>query len=335
MTDEQILSIANAFGAGSWIDRRAGANADVLQFARVLLASEASALHICGECDRQFKTGESASEACADTADGERAEPVAWVYCDTLHAEHCHLSDQEAINDGWLPLVYARHAGFAREDIRELSIKFGFKYWRASDAHGVTSSIAEAESLLADLLGVEVEIGGGKAVIADTAGAIEDRSKEEAAQVGYSRTHAGQEPVAIYHGNGIIDCGDAGHHNIELLKMIPVGAKLYLASPAIDAAGAKLNLQDVYTELRDGFSVSDAGKALKAVERSLERRRLDAASASSDDAQDAERYQWIATQQDWSDIERMCWSSTAKSAAQFKTDLDNYIDAAIAKESGK
>lgn len=37
----------------------------------------------------------------------------------------------------------------------------------------------------------------------------------------------GQEPVAIYHGNGIIDCGDAGHHNIELLKMIPAGAKLY------------------------------------------------------------------------------------------------------------
>ncbi|WP_250500557.1 DUF551 domain-containing protein [Caballeronia sp. GAWG1-5s-s] len=37
----------------------------------------------------------------------------------------------------------------------------------------------------------------------------------------------GQMPVAIYHGNGIIDCGDSGHHNIELLKMIPAGAKLY------------------------------------------------------------------------------------------------------------
>lgn len=41
------------------------------------------------------------------------------------------------------------------------------------------------------------------------------------------------------------------------------------AAPAIDTAGAKLNLQDVYTELRDGFSVSDAGKALKAVERAI------------------------------------------------------------------
>lgn len=66
---------------------------------------------------------------------------------------------------------------------------------------------------------IEVDFGGDPT--------IEDRSKEEAAQVGYSRIHAGQEPVAIYHGNGIIDCGDAGHHNIELLKMIPAGAKLY------------------------------------------------------------------------------------------------------------
>ncbi len=38
------------------------------------------------------------------------------------------------------------------------------------------------------------------------------------------------EPVAIYHGNGLIDCGDAGHHNIELVKLIPAGTKLY-ASP--------------------------------------------------------------------------------------------------------
>lgn len=57
----------------------------------------------------------------------------------------------------------------------------------------------------------------------------------------------------------------------------------------------------------------------------------------SDDAHslDAARYRWIATLQDWSDVERMCWSSTAKSATQFKADLDAYIDAAIAKESEK
>lgn len=57
----------------------------------------------------------------------------------------------------------------------------------------------------------------------------------------------------------------------------------------------------------------------------------------SDDAHslDAARYRWIATLQDWGDVERMCWSSTAKSATQFKADLDAYIDAAIAKESEK
>lgn len=37
------------------------------------------------------------------------------------------------------------------------------------------------------------------------------------------------EPVAIYNGRCVIDCGDNGHHDIEVLKMIPCGAKLYTA----------------------------------------------------------------------------------------------------------
>lgn len=65
-------------------------------------------------------------------------------------------------------------------------------------------------------------------VVADTA---LDRLTAEQERLGLyddaERASEGQEPVAIYHGNGIIDCGDAGHHNIELLKMIPAGAKLY------------------------------------------------------------------------------------------------------------
>ncbi|WP_159834460.1 hypothetical protein [Burkholderia sp. 8Y] len=55
-------------------------------------------------------------------------------------------------------------------------------------------------------------------------------------------------------------------------------------------------------------------------------------AAPSSDARDAARYRWIATLQDWSDIKRMCWSSTANDAAQFKADLDKYIDAAIAAQ---
>lgn len=49
------------------------------------------------------------------------------------------------------------------------------------------------------------------------------------------------------------------------------------------------------------------------------------------DEQDAKRYRYIATLRDWSDIEQMCWSSTARSASQFKRDLDKYIDAKLVK----
>ena len=39
----------------------------------------------------------------------------------------------------------------------------------------------------------------------------------------------------IYHGDCTIDCGEHGHHHVELLRMIPAGSKLYTApqpSPA-------------------------------------------------------------------------------------------------------
>lgn len=35
------------------------------------------------------------------------------------------------------------------------------------------------------------------------------------------------EPVAIYHGRCRLDCGDGGHLDVELLKLIPKGTKLY------------------------------------------------------------------------------------------------------------
>jgi hypothetical protein len=34
----------------------------------------------------------------------------------------------------------------------------------------------------------------------------------------------------IYHGRCIIDCGEHGHNDVEMLKMIPAGTKLYTAS---------------------------------------------------------------------------------------------------------
>jgi hypothetical protein len=38
-----------------------------------------------------------------------------------------------------------------------------------------------------------------------------------------------QEPVMIYHGRCTIDCGEHGHHDMEMLRMIPAGSKLYTA----------------------------------------------------------------------------------------------------------
>lgn len=44
----------------------------------------------------------------------------------------------------------------------------------------------------------------------------------------YDRAQRG-EPVAIYRGRCVIDCGEHGHHDIEMLKLIPTGTKLYTA----------------------------------------------------------------------------------------------------------
>ena len=48
-------------------------------------------------------------------------------------------------------------------------------------------------------------------------------------------TQGEQEPVMIYHGRCTIDCGEHGHHNVEMLKLIPAGSYLY-TSPVAPAA---------------------------------------------------------------------------------------------------
>jgi hypothetical protein len=49
-------------------------------------------------------------------------------------------------------------ASLTLKDWQKRCIEEGFEYWRASDAHGVTCTKEQAESLLAHVLGVEVEI---------------------------------------------------------------------------------------------------------------------------------------------------------------------------------
>lgn len=52
-----------------------------------------------------------------------------------------------------------------------------------------------------------------------------------------------QEPAMIYHGRCTIDCGEGGHHDMEMLRMIPAGSKLYTAP---QPAPAPLSERDAF-----------------------------------------------------------------------------------------
>lgn len=60
----------------------------------------------------------------------------------------------------------------------------------------------------------------------------DDQVKEVARRAIVEAALSAAEPVAIYKGNGLVDCGDSGHHNVELLKLIPANTPLYAAPPA-------------------------------------------------------------------------------------------------------
>lgn len=69
---------------------------------------------------------------------------------------------------------------------------------------------------------------------------------------------ASGEAVAIYRGRCVVDCGEHGHHDIELLKMIPAGSNLYTAPPAQEAL-VPLKVREFEEWLNDhrGASVSE------------------------------------------------------------------------------
>lgn len=52
-----------------------------------------------------------------------------------------------------------------------------------------------------------------------------------------------QEPVMVYRGRCTIDCGEHGHHDMEMLRMIPSGSKLYTAP---QPAPAPLSERDAF-----------------------------------------------------------------------------------------
>lgn len=46
----------------------------------------------------------------------------------------------------------------SQDDRQKKCLDLGFKYWRASDAYGVTCTPAQAVEFMQEMLGVEVEI---------------------------------------------------------------------------------------------------------------------------------------------------------------------------------
>jgi len=64
------------------------------------------------------------------------------------------------------------------------------------------------------------------------------------------------EPVAIYHGKCIIDCGDGGHQDITMLKMVAAGSKLY-TRPAPAPTGERAALIAGLLESADVIEADD------------------------------------------------------------------------------
>jgi hypothetical protein len=63
----------------------------------------------------------------------------------------------------------ANVARLSIDDLQGKALEHGFKYWRASDAHGITGAAEQAENLIADLVGVEVEVTSQISPFADVA----------------------------------------------------------------------------------------------------------------------------------------------------------------------
>ena len=115
-------------------------------------------------------------------------------------------------------LVSTAPAGYADEAFREVPEEVF-----AADSRNRISerraSLSQHTGQLPAALGQE-EVGTRQAGFDVTSAHPAPQQKPQASVVQ-------QEPVMIYHGDCTIDCGEHGHHHVELLKMIPAGSHLY------------------------------------------------------------------------------------------------------------
>lgn len=78
-----------------------------------------------------------------------------------FHEVNCPSCGAMQMMYQWSPDEVIRRWNSRRTDVSHLQLmatNAGFKYWRASDAHGVTGTKEQAESFISDLIGVEAEI---------------------------------------------------------------------------------------------------------------------------------------------------------------------------------
>lgn len=184
-----------------------------------------------------------------------------------------------------------------------------------------------------------------------------------------------QEPVMIYHGRCTIDCGEHGHHDIEMLRMIPAGSKLYTAPQPAPAAAAGPSLQHLHdllytaqrttgdaqaqaiAEARSWPKVSGVSRdeghsrallVFFAAEPTDDEVRAvhDTLAAQpaplSDDAKDAARYRWLRDPENGGDLSVAKWLSVCDEYPRYEEvewyyskELDAAIDAALVAQGGK
>jgi hypothetical protein len=75
-----------------------------------------------------------------------------------IAAKLAHSTHFDIEYEIWQAALESRVLAMTCDDIQVKALEYGFKYWRASDAHGITGTVKQAEDLIAQLVGVEVEI---------------------------------------------------------------------------------------------------------------------------------------------------------------------------------
>ena len=170
----------------------------------------------------------------------ERGEPVAWmdasgdIYKHELWPDwnppHTPLYTTppaaQPAPASWMEMVTANlvREGVNKHKARELAEHF---YGLAQPAP--VQEPAERFAALIDAINYERQQAEKYFRLYEEACDIAQRRLNEIARLDSQLAAAqpAQEPVMIYHGGCTIDCGEHGHHNMEMLKLIPAGTKLY------------------------------------------------------------------------------------------------------------